>query len=101
MPTSRRCAQNCAPPGRTSIRSRRIAAWATLCVTAADGVKIRTAIFTVYVAASAVAFVALLTLVLRDVRLRYIESMRRTLGDTAAFLAVLAAEGSPAGDAWV
>lgn len=63
--------------------------------------KIRTAIFTVYVTVSAVAFVALLTLVLRDVRLRYIESMRRTLGDTAAFLAVLAGEGSQPGDAWV
>ncbi|HEX2855008.1 MAG TPA: two-component system sensor histidine kinase CreC [Opitutaceae bacterium] len=63
--------------------------------------KIRTAIFTVYVSASAVAFAALLALVLRDVRLRYIESMRRTLGDTAAFLAVLAGDGSPSGDAWV
>lgn len=63
--------------------------------------KIRTAIFSVYVTASAVAFAVLLALVLRDVRFRYIESMRRTLGDTAAFLAVLAAEGSPAGDAWL
>eukprot|EP01035_Chromulina_nebulosa_P014967 gene14967-19821_t len=36
-------------------------------------------------------------LVLRDVRLRYIESMRRTMGDTAAFLAVLAA-GGPRGE---
>jgi two-component system sensor histidine kinase CreC len=63
--------------------------------------KIRTAIFTVYVTASAVAFAALMAWVLRDVRLRYIESMRRTLGDTAAFLAVLAGEGAPAGDAWV
>lgn len=63
--------------------------------------KIRTAIFGVYVTVSAVAFAVLLGLVLRDVRLRYVESMRRTLGDTAAFLAVLAGEGAAAGDAWV
>jgi two-component system, OmpR family, sensor histidine kinase CreC len=65
-----------------------------------DTVKIRTAIFTVYVAVSGVAFVVLLALVLRDVRLRYVESMRRTLGDMAAFLAVLAADGSSASDNW-
>ncbi len=61
--------------------------------------KIRTAIFGVYVGASALGFAALMFLVLRDVRLRYVESMRRTLGDTAAFLAVFAAEGGsePAG----
>ena len=49
--------------------------------------RIRTAIFGVYVTASAVGFAAIMALVLRDVRLRYIESMRRTLGDTAAYLA--------------
>ena len=54
--------------------------------------KIRTAIFGVYVAASAIGFAVLLAFVLRDVRLRYVESMRRTLGDTAAFLAVFAAQ---------
>lgn len=56
--------------------------------------KIRTAIFTVYVAASAAGFAVMMGLVLRDVRLRYVESMRRTLGDTAAYLASYAA---PAG----
>jgi two-component system, OmpR family, sensor histidine kinase CreC len=64
-------------------------------------VKIRTAIFSVYVAVTGVAFVVLLGLVLRDVRLRYVESMRRTMGDTAAFLAVLAAQEPPAGESWV
>ena len=43
--------------------------------------RIRTAIFTVYVAASAAGFAVLMGFVLRDVRLRYVESMRRTLGD--------------------
>jgi two-component system sensor histidine kinase CreC len=62
--------------------------------------KIRTAIFGVYVAASAVGFVLLMSLVLRDVRLRYVESMRRTMGDTASFLAVFAAEGAPAESDW-
>jgi two-component system sensor histidine kinase CreC len=52
--------------------------------------RIRTAIFVVYVAASAVGFVVLMGLVLRDVRLRYVEAMRRTLGDTAAYLAAYA-----------
>lgn len=55
--------------------------------------KIRTAIFGVYVAASALGFAVIMALVLRDVRLRYVESMRRTLGDTAVFLAAFAAEG--------
>ncbi len=58
--------------------------------------KIRTAIFGVYVIASAVGFAAMMGLVLRDVRLRYVESMRRTLGDTAAYLAAFAAPESPA-----
>ncbi len=62
--------------------------------------RIRTAIFGVYVGASAVGFAVLMAFVLRDVRLRYIEAMRRTMGDTAVFLAVYAAE-APAGDgAW-
>jgi two-component system sensor histidine kinase CreC len=60
--------------------------------------KIRTAIFVVYVTASAVGFVAMMGLVLRDVRLRYVESMRRTLGDTAALMAAFAAPQSPEGD---
>lgn len=51
--------------------------------------KIRTAIFGVYVAASAVGFAILMAFVLREVRVRYIESMRRTLNDTASLLAVL------------
>ena len=61
--------------------------------------RIRTAIFTVYVAASAVGFVVLMGLVLRDVRLRYVESMRRTLGDTAAYLAAYATP-TAAGEDW-
>lgn len=51
--------------------------------------KIRTAIFGVYVAASAVGFAILMAFVLREVRVRYIESMQRTLNDTASLLAVL------------
>jgi two-component system sensor histidine kinase CreC len=62
--------------------------------------KIRTAIFGVYVAASALGFAVLMGMVLRDVRLRYVQSMRRTLGDTAAFLATFAAEGATDGNAW-
>lgn len=62
--------------------------------------KIRTAIFTVYVAVSAAGFALLMGLVLRDVRLRYVESMRRTMGDTAVFLAALGTEGSREGGAW-
>jgi len=57
--------------------------------------RIRTAIFGVYVIASAVGFAGVMGLVLRDVRLRYVESMRRTLGDTAAYLAAFAAPASP------
>ena len=45
-------------------------------------------------------FRLLMALVLRDVRLRYVESMRRTLGDTAAFLATFAAGGAAAGEDW-
>ncbi len=62
--------------------------------------KIRTAIFGVYVAASAVGLAVLMTLVLRDVRRRYVESMRRTLGDTAAFLAVFVASEARDDGAW-
>jgi two-component system sensor histidine kinase CreC len=57
--------------------------------------RIRTAIFGVYLLASAVGFAGVMGLVLHDVRLRYVESMRRTLGDTAAYLAAFAAPVSP------
>ena len=60
--------------------------------------RIRTAIFGVYVIASAVGFAGVMGLVLRDVRLRYVESMRRTLGDTAAYLAAFATPEAPADD---
>ncbi|MBI2515601.1 MAG: two-component system sensor histidine kinase CreC [Opitutae bacterium] len=60
--------------------------------------KIRTAIFGVYVVASAIGFAGMMGLVLRDVRLRYVESMRRTLGDTATYLAAVAAPVSPEED---
>lgn len=60
--------------------------------------RIRTAIFGVYVAASAIGFGGVMTLVLRDVRLRYVESMRRTMGDTAAFIATFAAPPEGGGD---
>lgn len=61
--------------------------------------RIRTAIFAVYVIASAIGFAVMMGLVLRDVRLRYVESMRRTLGDTAAYMAAFAAPTS-ASDDW-
>jgi two-component system sensor histidine kinase CreC len=61
--------------------------------------RIRTAIFGVYVTASSVWFAAMMGLVLRDVRLRYVESMRRTLGDTAAYMAAFAAPVAP-GEDW-
>lgn len=60
--------------------------------------RIRTAIFAVYVGASAVGLAVVMGLVLRDVRLRYVESMRRTLGDTAAYMAAFAAPVSPEED---
>lgn len=63
--------------------------------------KIRTAIFTVYLAASALGFAVLMAFVLKEVRPRYVESMRRTLADTAALLAALLEEDvgrSPGGD---
>lgn len=56
--------------------------------------KIRTAIFTVYLVASAIGLAVLMGFVLRDVRLRYVESMRRTLADTAAVLAALLESGA-------
>ncbi len=62
--------------------------------------RIRTAIFGVYALASAVGFAGVMGLVLRDVRLRYVESMRRTLGDTAAYLAAFAAPDAPDGN-WI
>ena len=60
--------------------------------------RIRTAIFGVYVAASAIGLAAVMALVLRDVRLRYVESMRRTLGDTAALLAAFTANDAAEAD---
>lgn len=62
--------------------------------------KIRTAIFGVYVAASGVGFAVVMALVLRDVRLRYVESMRRTLGDTAAFLVAFVEPAAEQSEAW-
>jgi len=56
--------------------------------------RIRTAIFVVYVVASALGLSVVTALVLRDVRLRYVESMRRTMGDTAAYMAAFAAPES-------
>jgi two-component system sensor histidine kinase CreC len=62
-------------------------------------VRIRTAIFGVYVLASALGLAAVMALVLRDVRLRYVESMRRTIGDTATLLATYATPAA-AGEDW-
>lgn len=62
--------------------------------------KIRTIIFGVYVAVSAVAFSGVVLLVLREVRLRYVESMRRTLGDTAAFLGAFVGPMAQRSDDW-
>lgn len=62
--------------------------------------KIRTAIFGVYVFASAIGLVVLMAMVLRDVRRRYVESMRRTIGDTAAFLAVFVGPDAKPDGAW-
>ncbi len=61
--------------------------------------RIRTIIFGTYVGVSALGFAVVMALVLRDVRLRYVESMRRTLGDTAVFLAAFAGSGDDAN--WV
>lgn len=61
--------------------------------------RIRTIIFGVYVGVSAVGFVVVIALVLRDVRVRYVEAMRRTMSDTAVFLAAHAA-AEPEGADW-
>src|SRR4051812_6805535 len=42
----------------------------------------------------------MMAFVLRDVRLRYVESMRRTLADTAAFLGAFVAQDLPPDDSW-
>lgn len=62
--------------------------------------KIRTAIFGVYTTASAAGFAVLMAFILQDVRLRYIESMRRTMGDTASFLAAFATKSQMDEGAW-
>ncbi len=62
--------------------------------------KVRTAIFGVYVLASACGFAVVVALVLRDVQLRYVESMRRTMGDTAAFLGAFVAPEAGDRSAW-
>ncbi|MBI5691018.1 MAG: two-component system sensor histidine kinase CreC [Verrucomicrobia bacterium] len=62
--------------------------------------KVRTAIFGVYASALVLGFAAMTVLVLRDVRLRYVESMRRTMGDTAAFLAAFVATEGGAVAGW-
>ncbi|MFZ9682924.1 MAG: two-component system sensor histidine kinase CreC [Cephaloticoccus sp.] len=59
--------------------------------------RIRTIIFGMYVGVSALGFAAVMALVLRDVRLRYVESMRRTMGDTVGLLASFA-EAEPDGE---
>jgi two-component system, OmpR family, sensor histidine kinase CreC len=61
-------------------------------------VRIRTVIFGVYVAASAVGLAVLMAFILHDVRLRYVESMRRTLSDTATLLASLLETDPPRGE---
>lgn len=60
--------------------------------------RIRTIVFGTYVGVSALGFLVLMALVMRDVRLRYVESMRRTMGDTAVFLASFAAAERNGGD---
>lgn len=60
--------------------------------------RIRTAIFGVYVVASAAGFLAMLALVLRDVRLRYVESMQATMEDSAAYIAAMVAPSVSAED---
>jgi two-component system, OmpR family, sensor histidine kinase CreC len=52
-------------------------------------VKIRTAIFGVYVLASAVGLAVLMRFMLAEVRPRYVDSLRRTLQDTADVLAAV------------
>lgn len=62
--------------------------------------KIRTAIFGVYVVSSALGFAVLMAFILSEVRPRYVEAMRRTMGDTAAFLAGFASAGPGEDGAW-
>jgi two-component system sensor histidine kinase CreC len=62
-------------------------------------VKIRTAIFGVYVAVSAVGFAGLLGFGLREARARYVEGLQRTMHDTARLLAN-ALESEPSGNGW-
>ena len=50
--------------------------------------RIRTAIFGVYVAASAVGFAVLMRFMLAEVRPRYVASLRSTMGDSARLLAM-------------
>jgi len=52
-------------------------------------VKLRTVIFGVYVASSAVGFAVLMAFMLGEVRPRYVESMRRSLNDSTGLLSVL------------
>jgi two-component system sensor histidine kinase CreC len=63
-------------------------------------VRIRAIIFGTYVGASALGFALLMGFVLRDVQTRYVESMRRTMGDTAVFLAAFAAADSAERTEW-
>ena len=51
--------------------------------------KLRTVIFGVYVASSAVGFAVLMAFILWELRPRYVESMRRSLNDSAGLLSVL------------
>jgi len=55
-------------------------------------VRIRTSIFGVYVAASAVGFLVLMYFMLAEVRPRYVASLRTTLGDSARLIAAALAE---------
>lgn len=50
--------------------------------------RIRTAIFVVYVVASAIGFAVLMRFMLAEVRPRYVGSLRTTLGDAARLMAV-------------
>jgi two-component system sensor histidine kinase CreC len=62
-------------------------------------VKIRTAIFGVYVAASAVGLAVLMRFMLAEVRPRYVDSLQRTLHDTARLVAAgieMRADADPA-----
>lgn len=60
--------------------------------------RIRTIIFGTYVGVSALGFTAVMAVALGDVQLRYVESMRRTMGDTAVFLAAFAGAPPHEGD---